>query len=81
MHEQGIRFRHLQTYDQATVYHFYLKIYLETGAPPLCELPGSEGALSFLSVTSDSHVSLCSEHSTHSPVQSTQVCVTVILGL
>lgn len=55
MHAQGIRFPHFQTYDRATVYHFYLKIYLETGAPPLAELPGSKGALSLLSVTSDSH--------------------------
>lgn len=55
MHSQGIRFPHFQTYDRATVYHFYFKIYLETGASPLAELPGNEGALSFLSVTSDSH--------------------------
>lgn len=36
---QGVRFPHFQTYDWATLYHFYLKIYLETGAPPLAELP------------------------------------------
>lgn len=50
MHARGIRFPHFQTYDRATVYHFYLKIYLETGAPPLAELPGSEGALGLLSL-------------------------------
>lgn len=55
MHVQRIRFPHFQTYDRATVYHFYLKIYSETGAPPLAELPGSEGALTLLPVTSDSH--------------------------
>ncbi len=55
MYAQGIRFPHFQTYERATVYLFYLKIYLETGASPLAELRGSKGALSFPSVTSDSH--------------------------
>lgn len=35
---QGIKFPPLKSSIQTTAYHFYLKIYLETGAPLLAEL-------------------------------------------
>ena len=43
-----------RTRIELPVCHFYLKIHMETGVPLSSELPGSEGALGFPSVTSDS---------------------------